>query len=66
MADNPWNELRSKAHWQSRRVRLLTEIKRMKKIRLKVGPSAKKELDRYIGHLKAEHAWVRKLDRSAR
>jgi hypothetical protein len=31
MADNPWNELRSKAHWQSRRVRLLTEIKRMKK-----------------------------------
>jgi hypothetical protein len=64
MADDPMNELRSKAHWRSRRVRLLTEIKRMKKIRSKVGPSAKKALDRYIGQLKTQLAWVRNLDRS--
>jgi hypothetical protein len=58
------NQLRTKAHWRTRRQRAEKEIADKKKLQAQVGHQAKRELERYIALLKKTLDWLKMMERS--
>jgi hypothetical protein len=53
--------LRTTAHWRARIVRVQRELDDKKRLRDKISIPAKRDLDRYIDHLKKTLAWLQKM-----
>lgn len=61
-ANKELSALRSKVHWRNRKERVEREIKDKERLHDQLSIAGRKELKRYIGILKQEHAWLKKME----